>query len=222
MRVSPRTLRGPEIVRRRRHRRTPNLNVVRPILQGLETRCLLSGPDPFPPTADERYLLALINRARAHPAAEGQRLLAIARNDPAIGAATRNWDLNQFLEVIDSYGPLPPLAFNTGLIEAARDHDAAMLAATTQFHSPSGDLNNPQVATAANGQAYYPTGTYGVAVGNALAGVPPRRSGAPVISSGPTTLGTTRFSRATIRGRNRWTRRDLSVWRRLMMLLARC
>jgi len=171
MRISPRTLRGPEIVRphrsnsnsRSRFRR--DLNHARPVLQVLEIRCLLSSPDPYQPTAGEQYMLALINRARANPAAEGQRLLAIAQSDPVIEAATRNWNLNQFLQVISSYGPEPPLAFNTGLIEAARDHDAAMLAANNQFHSPAGYLNNPQVATASGGQAYYPTGTYGWATG---------------------------------------------------------
>jgi hypothetical protein len=110
-------------------------------------------------------MLALINRARANPAAEGQWLVALAQTDPVIAAATRTWNLNRFLQVIDSFGPEPPLAFNPGLIEAARDHDAAMLAANDQFHSPPGSLNNSQVATAANGQAYYPTNTSSWATG---------------------------------------------------------
>ena len=157
MRVLPRTLRGPEILRRRHSQRHAD-HVLRPVLQDLEVRCLLSSADPYAPTAADQYMLELINQVRANPAAAGQQFVAIAQSDPVIAAATRTENLNQFLQVIDGYGPEPPLAFNSGLIEAARDQDGAMLAANDQFHSPSGYLNNPQVATAANGQAYYPTG----------------------------------------------------------------
>ncbi len=168
MRFSPRTLRGPEIVRRRPGhslscRRAANR--FRPVLQDLEARCLLSSTDTPQPTAAEQYMLELINRARANPAAEGQRLLAIAQSDPVIAAATSTDNLNQFLQVIDGYGPEPPLAFNSGLIEAALDHDNAMLAANDQFHSTAGYLNNPQIATDDDGQAYFPTGTTNWATG---------------------------------------------------------
>jgi hypothetical protein len=165
--ISPHILWGPEIVRprRRRPRRVPA--VLRPVAEGLEHRCLLStsGADLYQPTPAEQYMLALINRARANPAAEGQRLVALAQTDPVLAAATRSSNLNRFLQVIDSYSPEPPLAFNPGLIEAARDHDAAMLAANNQFHAPPGYLNNPLVATDANGQAYYPTANVAWATG---------------------------------------------------------
>jgi hypothetical protein len=162
----PRTLRGPEIVRQRgsRSRRARAAKAVRPGLEDLENRWLLAGASAVQPTAAEQYMLELINQARANPAAEGQRLVALAQTDPLLAAATRNWNLNQFLQVIDGFGPEPPLAFNTGLIAAADDHDAAMLAANGQFHSPPGYLN-PQVATGASGQAYYPTGSVGWATG---------------------------------------------------------
>src|SRR4051812_22628636 len=86
MRVSPRTLRGPEIVRLRRHPSRRASNHLRPVLDDLEARWLLSasGADPYQPTAGEQYMLELINRARANPAAEGLRLLAIAQSDPVI------------------------------------------------------------------------------------------------------------------------------------------
>jgi serralysin len=164
MRVFPRTLRGPEMLRRRRGQRHAS-NVLRPVLQDLEIRCLLSSADPYEPTAAEQYMLELINQVRANPAAAGQQFVALAQSDPVIAAATSTEDLNQFLQVIDGYGPEPPLAFNTGLIEAALDHDNAMLAANGQFHSPPGYLNNPQVATDANGQAFFPTGATGWATG---------------------------------------------------------
>jgi uncharacterized protein YkwD len=168
MRFAPCALRGQDVVRpRTTSRKRKSRKRFRPILQYLDTRFLLSAssPDTIQPTADEQYMLELINRARANPAAEGERLVSIAQNDPVIAAATRNENLSQFLQVIDGFGPEPPLAFNPGLIAAARDHDAAMLAANNQFHSPPGYLNNPQVATDANGQAYYPTGIYGWATG---------------------------------------------------------
>jgi hypothetical protein len=86
-------------------------------------------------------MLELINRARANPAAEAQRLLAIAETDPLIHSLTASEDLSQFVQVLSSYGPEPPLAFSPDLIQMARTHDAAMLAANTQFHSPLG--SNP-------------------------------------------------------------------------------
>jgi hypothetical protein len=153
MRFLPRTPRGAKIVR--------------PGLEKLEKRWLLASPGAMQvqPTAAEQYMLELINRARANPVAEGQRLVALAQTDPVIAAATQSWNLNQFLQIIDGFGPEPPLAFNTGLIEAADTHDAAMLADNSQFHAPPGYLNNPQVATDAAGQSYYPTGPGGWATG---------------------------------------------------------
>ncbi|MBX6316367.1 MAG: hypothetical protein IRY99_26165, partial [Isosphaeraceae bacterium] len=129
----------------------------RPDLLALEARCLLAAA-PVEPTDEEQYMLALINRARSNPPAEAQRLLAVAQTDPLIQAATRQWDLAGFAQILSSFGPLPPLAFNTRLIEAARDHDAAMLAQNNQVHAPPGYLTDPRVATAEDGQAFYPVG----------------------------------------------------------------
>ncbi len=138
-----------------------------PRLQALEERKLLvsSANDPYAPTNAEQYMLELINQARANPAAEGRQLVAIAQTNPVLQAATQGWNLNTFLSVISSYAPEPPLAFNTSLNEAAIDHSVAMLAANMQFHSPSGYLNNPNVARASNGQAFYPTGNGSWATG---------------------------------------------------------
>ena len=132
----------------------------RPGLLPLEPRQLLSTAtaDPFAPTDAEQYMLELLNRARANPVAEGQRLLALAQTDPVLRVATQGWDLSKFVQVISSYGAEPPLAFNTRLNEAALDHSKAMLAANVQFHTPSGYLTNSAIAKAYDGQAYYPTG----------------------------------------------------------------
>ncbi|GAC1463088.1 MAG: hypothetical protein NVSMB9_00120 [Isosphaeraceae bacterium] len=129
-----------------------------PDIQLLEGRQLLSTVDMTAPTDVEQYMLQLVNRVRANPAAEGRRLVSLALTDPALRSATSGWDLNRFLQVISSYPPEPPLAFNSRLIAAARDHSMAMLAANSQFHAPSGFLTNPTVAQASDGQVYYPTG----------------------------------------------------------------
>ncbi len=121
---------------------------------------MLSATSAAEPSADEQFMLQLINRARVNPAAEGQRLLGIARTDPTIQAALTGWDASVFLQKINAYGPLPPLAFNTRLVAAARAHDLAMVAANAQFHTVSGSLARPTspAQLAPDGQPYYPTG----------------------------------------------------------------
>ena len=135
----------------------------------LEERELLSAvpstTDSNQPTDAEQLFLAEVNKARANPAAAGQRLYQLAQTDPVLKVATSGWDMNTFLATISAIPPEPPLAFNTSLIEAARAHSAAMLAENLQFHSAQGYLTNSSVATASNGQAYYPTGPGGWATG---------------------------------------------------------
>ena len=91
-----------------------------PSLQTLEGRRLLSGAptavDATQPTAAEQYMLELINRARANPAAEGRRLVALARTDPTLRSAVQEWELTNFLQVVSAYAPSPPLAFHSRLI----------------------------------------------------------------------------------------------------------
>ena len=129
----------------------------------LESRRLMAAGTA--PTDLAQYMLELINRARANPAAEGQRLLALAQSDPLIHQATANWDLAAFARVISSYAPSPPLAFNPRLIDAALAESGAMLAQNAQRHSPPGFLNDPGVATASDGQPYYSTPGPGWATG---------------------------------------------------------
>ena len=151
----------PSLLRARRDRaaaparRAVAVRRFRPEPDALESRQLLSGVEP---TGAEQYMLELINRARSNPILEGQRLVGLAQSNPLLQSATAGWDLNQFSRVISGYGPQAPLAFNTRLIEAARDHDADMLAQNNQFHAPSDYLTNPATARADDGQAYYPTG----------------------------------------------------------------
>jgi hypothetical protein len=127
----------------------------------MEERLLLSSATvpTNQPTDAEQYMLELINMARANPAAMGQYLVNLAHTDPVLQATTQGENLGQFLQEIDSFGPEPPLAFNSGLIQAATAHSQAMLAANSQFHSPLDYLTNPADATGMNGQAYYPVGS---------------------------------------------------------------
>src|SRR4051794_8505236 len=103
----------------------------------LESRALLSTVSAVEPSADEQYMLQLVNRARADPQAEAQRLLGLVRTDPSLRASATDWDSAAFLREMSSYGPMPPLAFNPRLVAAARDHDARMVATNAQEHAPS-------------------------------------------------------------------------------------
>ena len=117
------------------------------------------------PTDAEQYMLALINRARANPAAEGQRLLNLAQTDPLTHQATANWDLAKFDQVISSYAPSAPLAFDPRLIDAALAETYSMVAKNAQQHSPAGFLTNAGVATDSDGQVYFDTANTSWATG---------------------------------------------------------
>ena len=144
----------------------------RPEVRGLEPRTLLSAAGGAEPTADEQSMLELINRARSDPPAEARRLQALTRTDPAVGFAVASLGAGGFASLLDATGPLPPLAFNPRLIEAARAHDADMGARDAQFHSPTGYLTDPAVARADDGAAYFPTGAGPWAVGENVFSLP--------------------------------------------------
>ncbi len=76
------------------------------------------------PTAQEQYMLELINRARANPSAEAARL-NLALND-GLAAGTISSTAKQ------------PLAFNELLIDAARGHSSFLLSSNTFDHVGSG------------------------------------------------------------------------------------
>jgi uncharacterized protein YkwD len=89
------------------------------------------------PTADEQFMLELINRARANPAAEGLRLQATT--DPNIVSAYQYFqvDLGKLVAEFAGYPPRPPLAFNANLITAARGHSRDMAEHDFQGHTGS-------------------------------------------------------------------------------------
>ena len=76
------------------------------------------------PTAQEQYMLELVNRARQNPTAEAKRY---------------NINLNQGLSAgTISSSAKQPLAFNLKLIDAARDHSQWMLNTDTFSHTGAG------------------------------------------------------------------------------------
>jgi hypothetical protein len=148
---------GMQARRRQSTTRSRDASRHRPAVEWLEARELMSAS--VGPTAEEQYMLQLVNRARANPAAEAQRLVALAQSDPVLKQATKSWDIAAFARTLSAIAPQAPLAFNTRLIEAARDQSHTMLATNNQAHSASGYLTNASVARADDGAAYYPIGS---------------------------------------------------------------
>jgi hypothetical protein len=89
------------------------------------------------PTNEEQYMLELINRARANPTAEGNRLMDT--QDPRVQAAYTvfNIDKTKTRTAFAGYPVRPPLAFSSKLIDAARGHTADMVANNFQGHTGS-------------------------------------------------------------------------------------
>jgi hypothetical protein len=89
------------------------------------------------PTAEEQYILELINRARANPTQEGIMLATVT--DPAILSAYTyfNVDKNKLKTDFVTYPERPPLAFNIKLITAARGHSQDMSDNNFQGHDGS-------------------------------------------------------------------------------------
>ncbi|MFC7337547.1 CAP domain-containing protein [Haloferula chungangensis] len=86
------------------------------------------------PTADEQYLVELINRARANPEAEG--ILLAETEDPAILYAISYFgvSLDQFKSEMAAIPPKPPLAINPILTSVARGHSEYMFSIGQQTH----------------------------------------------------------------------------------------
>jgi Cysteine-rich secretory protein family len=86
------------------------------------------------PTDEEQLYLEFLNRMRADPTAEGQRLAAVT--DPNILAAYGQFkvDLNLLQAEFATNPPVPPLAMNAQLIAAARWHSGDMFTNQYQGH----------------------------------------------------------------------------------------
>lgn len=89
------------------------------------------------PTVEEQMYVEYINRARANPAAEGQRLKNTS--DPQVREAYAYWKVNLDLMAAQmaAIPPAPPLSINPKLTAAARAHSQDMLSKGFQDHTGS-------------------------------------------------------------------------------------
>jgi hypothetical protein len=97
------------------------------------------------PTDDEQLFLEYLNRARANPAAEGQRLAASTAADIRQAFDVYQVDLAKLQADLATNAPAPPLAFEPRLLQSARGHTAWMLNHAWQAHEetdPVGDLEH--------------------------------------------------------------------------------
>jgi uncharacterized protein YkwD len=103
------------------------------------------------PTAEEQYIVELINRARANPTAEGIMLATVT--DPAILAAYTYWNVNKEKLKTDfaGYPVQPPLAISPKLTSAARLHSKDMSDNNFQGHEGS---NGSQLQDRLNNAGY--------------------------------------------------------------------
>jgi len=94
------------------------------------------------PTPDEQYMLEIINRARANPAAEGVRV--IDTDDAAVQSAYSYWKIDKAATkaAFATYAARPPLAFNAECIAAARRHGVDQVKNNFQGHNGT-DGSNP-------------------------------------------------------------------------------
>jgi uncharacterized protein YkwD len=89
------------------------------------------------PTAEEQYMLELVNRARANPTAEGLRLRYTTDADVLAAYSYFDVDLAAMAAAFAGYPVRPPLAFNANLIAAARAHSQDMASNNFQGHTGS-------------------------------------------------------------------------------------
>jgi hypothetical protein len=103
------------------------------------------------PTAKEQFMLELINRARANPAAEGVRLQTTTDPDILGAYGFFGVNLSQMAADFAGYPARPPLAFNANLIAAARGHSQDMAVHDFQDHVGS---NGSTFTDRINGAGY--------------------------------------------------------------------
>ncbi len=97
------------------------------------------------PTDEEQLFLEYLNRARANPTAEGQRLAASAAVDIRQAFEVYQVDLAKLKTDIATNPPAPPLAFESRLMLSAHGHSKWMLDHAWQAHEetdPVGDLDH--------------------------------------------------------------------------------
>ncbi|PYL00318.1 MAG: hypothetical protein DME19_05400 [Verrucomicrobia bacterium] len=91
------------------------------------------------PTDEEQLYLEYINRSRANPSAEGVRLANTTDPDVLSAYAYFSVDLTLMQNEFATNPPVPPLAFNSKAIDAARWHSGDMLTNMYQAHNQTND-----------------------------------------------------------------------------------
>ncbi|WP_165071639.1 CAP domain-containing protein [Paludisphaera rhizosphaerae] len=102
--------------------------------ENLEDRQLLSSAAP---SNDQQLALQLINMARTTPKLAAQWLSKNIGSDVSNTLKHFNVDVNSVLNTISSSNPLPPVAWNADLADAAQAHSDDMAANQYQSHTGS-------------------------------------------------------------------------------------
>jgi len=106
----------------------------------------------FEPTGPEQELLARINHFRANPAGEFARLgmgsstYPVNSPIPDVVNAMKyyNVDLTKLQTELNALTPVPPLAWNSALSDAADGHNQKMIEFNKQAHQILGDDGLPE------------------------------------------------------------------------------
>jgi uncharacterized protein YkwD len=106
--------------------------------ESLESRELLSGP-----TAEQQYMLQLLNLVRTNPSVGAQRILSNLNTDTVNTLKFYNINLQQVQGIISSTPAQPPLAWSNQLGTAAQNHSQDMANTAVQSHTGS-DGSSPQ------------------------------------------------------------------------------
>lgn len=99
------------------------------------------------PSAQEQYMLELLNEARLDPLANAERYItsyaSISSPDAGIASALRSFgvDMSALLTQYQALTPAAPLAWSAQLADAAEGHNAVMIAQDTQTHQASGEAS---------------------------------------------------------------------------------
>src|SRR5579862_5082514 len=116
-----------------------------PPIQQVTSPTRPGGPRPKPqgvtpysigqPTDEEQLYLEYLNRMRANPTAEGQRLASTSDPNVLSEYAGFSVDLSLMQSEFATNPPVPPLAMNAELLAAARWHSGDMFTNQYQGHS---------------------------------------------------------------------------------------
>jgi len=113
------------------------------------------------PTDQEQYYLELINRARANPAAEGQRLAASTDANILSNYSYFGVNLTQMQLEMSALPAGPPLAMSAKLLQSSRAHSDDQFIHTFQGHTGSnGSLLSDRITAAGYIASFYAENVY--------------------------------------------------------------